>query len=345
MLFESLPDRAIVYEVSPRDGLQNESAVLSTADKLRLVDALVSAGVPRIEVTSFVSPKWVPQLADAELLLGELYAEPSAARVQYSALCPNLRGFARAQKTGLSELAVFVSASDEHNQKNLNQPIVETLAQMRELVQAAKQSGMRVRGCISTLWGFRSAHDVALSRAAELGREMIRMGCDELSLGDTMGIATPRQTRDVLRCFLADHPPALLSLHMHDTRGTALANVLVGLELGLRTFDAAIGGLGGCPFAPGAAGNLATEDLVYMLHGMGVETGIDLDKLIAAGKVAAALVGHELPGKVHRAGTMSQSVFLSSPARGQASVSELACPRAGLDQGMSPLAGPSRHKN
>lgn len=307
MLFESLPERVTIYEVSPRDGLQNERAVLATADKVRLIDALVDAGLTRLEVTSFVSPKWVPQLADAEALLRELLPADKATRAQYSALCPNLRGFERATKTGLSELAVFVSASEEHNQKNLNHSIDESLAELREVLQAAKAANMRVRGCLSTVWGFRSEHDVELSRAAKIGHALMSMGCDELSLGDTMGIATPVRTRDVLRCFLADHPSSSLSMHMHDTRGTALSNVLVGLELGLRAFDAAVGGLGGCPFAPGAAGNLATEDLVYMLHGMGIFTGLDLDKLVAAGKVAAALVGHELPGKVHRAGPLPRA--------------------------------------
>jgi hydroxymethylglutaryl-CoA lyase len=286
-----------VYEVSPRDGLQNESAVLATADKVELVQALLAAGLRRIEVTSFVSPKWIPQLADAEALLQAL----TPLQANYSALCPNARGLARARQTGLAEVAVFLSASAEHNQKNLNSSIDDSLAQLREVVQEARLAGLRVRGCISTVWGFRSEHDVELAEAARIGRALMEMGCSELMLGDTTGIATPRKTRDVLACFLAEHPAVTLSMHMHDTRGTALANVLVGLELGLRSFDAAIGGLGGCPYAPGAAGNLASEDLVYMLDGMGIESGIDLDKLVEAGKVAARLVGHPLPGKVHRA--------------------------------------------
>jgi len=300
MLFDSLPDRVTVYEVSPRDGLQNESAALDTAAKVQLVDALVSAGVPRIEVTSFVSPKWIPQLADAEALIAKLHEEGRAS-ARYSALCPNPRGLTRVLDTSLREIAVFVSASDEHNQKNLNHTIDDTLAGMREVVHTAKNRGLFVRGCISTVWGFRSQDDVAPRRVAEIGRALRDMGCDELSLGDTMGIATPTRVRDVVVRVLDDHPAGAVSLHMHDTRGTALANVVAALELGVCSFDAAIGGLGGCPYAPGAAGNLATEDLVYMLHGMGIETGIDLDKLIAAGDVAAALVGRELPGKVHRA--------------------------------------------
>lgn len=318
MLFEKLVDPVTVYEVSPRDGLQNESAIVGTADKVELVQALLTAGLRRIEATSFVSPKWIPQLADAEALLQALAADDLARQGVYSALCPNSRGLARAQASGVAEIVVFVSASAEHNQKNLNSSIDDSLARLREVVQEARQTGLRVRGCVSTAWGFRSEHDVDLRESVRIGRALMEMGCTELSLGDTTGVATPRKTRDVLSCFLAEHPAVTLSMHMHDTRGTALANVLVGLELGLRSFDAAIGGLGGCPFAPGAAGNLATEDLVYMLDGMGIPSGIDLDKLIEAGKVAARLVGHPLPGKVHRAslGTSARTArSMAQPVR------------------------------
>jgi hydroxymethylglutaryl-CoA lyase len=310
----STSDAVTVYEVSPRDGLQNEAALLSTHEKVELVRALLGAGLRHIEATSFVSPKWIPQLADAEALLHALAEDEAGRRGQYSALCPNVRGLARARATGVSEIVVFVSASAEHNQKNLNSSIDDSLARLREVVQEAKLAGLRVRGCVSTAWGFRSEQDVELRETARMGRALMEMGCTELSLGDTTGVATPRKTRDVLSCFLAEHPPVTLSMHMHDTRGTALANVLVGLELGLRSFDAAIGGLGGCPYAPGAAGNLATEDLVYMLHGMGIPSGIDLDKLIEAGKVAARLVGHPLPGKVHRA-SLGTARSPAQPAR------------------------------
>lgn len=287
MLFDSLPDHVTVYEVSPRDGLQNEPTIVATADKVALIEQLVDAGLQRVEVTSFVSPKWVPQLADAEEVLAQL----SPPRARFSALCPNLRGLARARATDLSEIVVFVSASEEHNQKNLNDTVEHTLACLREVVTEASAGGTRVRGCISTLWGFRAEGDVGLERAVRIGRQLVDMGCSELSLADTMGMATPKRTRDVVARFLGEYPAAMLSMHMHDTRGTALANVLVGLELGIRTFEASVGGLGGCPFAPGAAGNLATESLVYMLHGMGVSTGISLDKLLQAAKAAAALVG------------------------------------------------------
>jgi hydroxymethylglutaryl-CoA lyase len=294
MLFESLPDRVTVYEVSPRDGLQNERTIVPTEDKVRLIHALADAGISRIEVTSFVSPKWVPQLADAEALLTQL----GQARARYSALCPNLRGLSRARSTGLSEIVVFVSASEQHNRQNLNDTVEHTLARLREVVQEARASGLRVRGCISTLWGFEREGDVDLQQAARIGAELMDMGVHELSLADTMGMATPKRTRDVVSRFLAEYPANLLSLHMHDTRGTALANVLVGLELGIRTFEASVGGLGGCPFAAGAAGNLATEELVYMLHGMGIVTGISLEKLAAVRQLAHTLVGRESAGKL-----------------------------------------------
>ncbi|MFT3922724.1 MAG: hydroxymethylglutaryl-CoA lyase [Myxococcales bacterium] len=300
-MFNALPDKVSVYEVSPRDGLQNEAVTVPTTRKVRLIEALVSAGVSRIEVTSFVSPKWIPQLADAEEVLRML--PPGLA--QYSALCPNARGLERAKKCGIPELAVFVSASETHNRRNVNDTIANTLARFRDVVAPAVEYGLRVRGYVSTLWGCPFEGEIDPAQGLKIARTLLEMGCYEVSLGDTVGVGTPRQTQDILRRFLGEFAPDQLAMHMHDTRGTALANVLVGLENGIRTFDASVGGLGGCPYAPGAAGNLATEDLVFMLHGMGVETGIDLDKLWEAGKVAAAVVGHELSGKVHKAGVRS----------------------------------------
>jgi hydroxymethylglutaryl-CoA lyase len=226
---------------------------------------------------------------------------------QYSALCPNARGFARARATSIRELGVFVSASETHNRRNVNDSIENTLQRFVDVVGPALAAGMKVRGYLSTLWGCPYEGEVDARRGLAIARKLLELGCYEISLGDTIGVGNPRQTRDILQMFLAELPPDKLALHMHDTRGTALANVVVGLELGIRTFDAAVGGLGGCPYAPGAAGNLATEDLVYMLQGMGVPTGIDLDKLWEAGKVAAAVVGHDLTGKVHKAGVRSLS--------------------------------------
>jgi hydroxymethylglutaryl-CoA lyase len=300
-LLETIPDRVSVYEVSPRDGLQNEAAPVPTPRKRRLIEALVAAGLTRIEVTSFVSPRWIPQLADAEALLSLL--PPSAA--QYSALCPNAHGFARAQATSIRELGVFVSASETHNKRNVNDTIANTLSRVADVVAPALAAGMRVLGYISALWGCPYEGEIDPHAGLAIARKLLAMGCYEISLGDTIGVGNPRQTRDILQLFLGEVAPDKLALHMHDTRGTALANVLVGLDLGIRTFDAAVGGLGGCPYAPGAAGNLATEDLVYMLHGMGIQTGIHLDKLWEAGKVAAAVVGHDLSGKVHKAGVRS----------------------------------------
>lgn len=300
-LADALPDRVSIYEVSPRDGLQNEAVTVPTTRKARLIEALVEAGLDRIEVTSFVSPRWVPQLADAEDVVKLLPKTP----VRYSALCPNRRGLERAKRAGIKELAVFISASETHNLKNVNDTITGTLTRFREVIAPAVDAGIRVRGYISTLWGCAYEGEMKPDAGIEIAQELVDQGCYQLSLGDTIGSGTPKQTRDILDVFLRELPSEMIAMHMHDTRGTALANILVGLEMGVRTFDASVGGLGGCPYAPGAAGNVATEDLVYMLHGMGVETGIDLDRLWEAGKVAEALVGHELSGKVHRAGVRS----------------------------------------
>lgn len=301
-LFEELPDRVSVYEVSPRDGLQNEAVTVATTGKVRLIEALVDAGLTRIEVTSFVSPKWVPQLADAEEVCRPL---PKRDGVTYSALCPNARGLERAKAAGMPEIGVFISASETHNRKNVNKTIADTLAGFDDVIGPAVEAGIRVRGYVSTMWGCPYEGEVDPRRGLDIARALVERGCYQISLGDTIGVGTPLQTRDIVRLFLGEFRPEQLALHLHDTRGTALANVLVGLEMGIRTFDASVAGLGGCPYAPGAAGNLATEDLVYALHGMGIETGIDLEKLWAAGQVAEAVVGRELPGKVHRAGVRS----------------------------------------
>ena len=290
-----------VYEVSPRDGLQNESKILSLDDKRALVNALVGAGLRHIEVTSFVSPRWVPQLADAGELMQALAVPPG---VTFSALCPNATGLERAKAVGLKEVAIFMSASETHNQRNTNKSIDRSLEVFEELIPVARDSGMRVRAYISTVWGCPYEGNVDPGRALTIARELVRWGVYQVSLGDTIGVGTPLQTQRICELFLGEFGSDQLALHFHDTRGTALCNVLVGLDLGIRTFDASVAGLGGCPYAPGAAGNLATEDLVYMLHGMGIETGIDLEALIAAGQVAERVVGRTLPGKVHQAGLL-----------------------------------------
>lgn len=301
-LFHDLPRHVDVYEVSPRDGLQNESRVLSTDDKLRLIAALVDSGVKRIEVTSFVSPKWIPQLADADELLRRL---PRVGGVVYSALCPNEKGLDRALAGGIGEIGVFMSASETHNKKNVNKSIAESLELAGRLVPSALASGLRVRAYVSAVWGCPYEGEVSVDRVLEVAERHLELGAYEVSLGDTIGVGNPLQTRRILERLLARLPKERLAMHMHDTRGTALANCLVGLEHGITVFDASIGGIGGCPYAPGAAGNLATEDLVNMLDGMGIESGIRLDALWRAGQVARDAVGHELPGKVHKAGVSS----------------------------------------
>jgi hydroxymethylglutaryl-CoA lyase len=298
-MLDALPTQVSIYEVSPRDGLQNESLPIPLEGKRELLYALIAAGLKRIELTSFVSPRWVPQLADAEELARNFQAPEG---VTLSALCPNAKGFERARAAGLQEIAVFMSASETHNRKNTNKSIAESLEAFREVVPPALAAKMRVRAYVSTVWGCPYEGDVDPEASLSITRALFDLGCYQVSLGDTIGVATPLGVKNLVSRFLAEFAASRLALHFHDTRGTALANALVGLELGIRDFDSSVAGLGGCPYAPGAAGNLATEDLVYMLQGMGIETGVDLDKLIEAGRVAEAVVGRRLPGKVHQAG-------------------------------------------
>lgn len=297
------PRDVSITEVSPRDGLQNEPTIVTLEDKKTLIESLVAAGLERIEVTSFVSPKWVPQLADAvdlvPLLDGLKADKPS---VRLSALVPNGRGLERALSVKLPEIAVFLSASETHNKANVNKSIASTIEVFREIVPPALDAGLKVRAYVSTVWGCPYEGDVAIDASVGIAAKLVDMGCYEVSLGDTIGVGTPKKTRDVVRAMTSAIGLDKIALHFHDTRGTALANVLMGLELGVRSFDASVGGVGGCPYAPGASGNLATEDLVYMLDGMGVKTGVDLDKLCEAGHVAARVLGRRLPGKVHQAG-------------------------------------------
>jgi hydroxymethylglutaryl-CoA lyase len=298
-MLENLPDSVSIYEVSPRDGLQNEATPIPLSGKLELLKALIAAGLKRIELTSFVSPRWVPQLADADELV-KAAVPPQGVTV--SALVPNAKGFERALAAGLKEIAVFMSASETHNRKNTNKGIEQSLDTFEEVVAPARAAGLTVRAYVSTVWGCPYEGDVPLETSLRIARRLLELGCYQISLGDTIGVGTPLQTRDIVKAFLSEFSVPQLALHLHDTRGTALANALVGLELGIRDFDASVAGIGGCPYAPGAAGNLATEDLVYLLHGLGVKTGVDLDKLIEAGRVAETVVGRPLPGKVHQAG-------------------------------------------
>jgi hydroxymethylglutaryl-CoA lyase len=301
-----MPARITVYEVGPRDGLQNEARHVPTAGKQALIAALGAAGLRRIEATSFVSPKWIPQLADADDVVAGL---PGGADLAYAVLVPNDKGLARLlaalERRGPGaprvDAAVFLSASESHNRKNVNKSVDETLAAFEAVVGPARQRGLRVRGYVSTAFGCPYEGKVAPERVAAVARSLLSLGCEQISLGDTIGVGTPGEVARLLELLLPSVPREALALHMHDTRGTALANVLVGLQAGITTFDSAIGGLGGCPYAPGASGNLATEDLVYLLHGMGYETGIDWDRLVAAGELAQELVGRALPGKALQA--------------------------------------------
>jgi hydroxymethylglutaryl-CoA lyase len=296
--------RVTVYEVGPRDGLQNEATLVPTAGKLQLIGALADAGLSRIEATSFVSPAWIPQLADAAEVTAALPRRPGVA---YAVLVPNLRGLVRLREAmdrspggPPVSAAVFLSASEAHNKRNVNKSIEESFAGFAEVVPQARAAGLEVRGYLSTVFGCPYQGAVDPGHAAEVARRLLALGCAQVSLGDTIGVGTPAQVRAVLRRLLPEVPAGRLALHLHDTRGTALANALAGLEEGITTFDASVGGLGGCPYAPGASGNLATEDLVYLLHGMGYDTGIDFEALVKAGALAQRLVGRELPGKALR---------------------------------------------
>ena len=293
-----LPAEATIYEVGPRDGLQNEARQVPTAEKIRFIDSLVAAGIRDIEITSFVSPKWIPQLADSAEVARGVRRPPG---VRMSALVPNKRGLDTALAAGMKEIAVFMSASETHNKKNVNKTIAETIAAFEDVVPHASAAGVLVRAYLSTVFGCPYEGDVDPEVVVALTGQLRDMGVYQVSISDTIGVANPLQVEDVLGRVLAKHPASSLAVHFHDTQGTALANCVVALTLGITTIDSAAGGLGGCPYAPGAAGNLATEDVVAMLHGMGVKTGIDLDKLTEASRTAATFVGHELPSKYLKA--------------------------------------------
>ncbi|MDQ3206295.1 MAG: hydroxymethylglutaryl-CoA lyase [Pseudomonadota bacterium] len=287
-----------IVEVGPRDGLQNEKVAVATADKIALIDRLSACGLQTVEATSFVSPKWVPQLADAADVFAGIARRPGT---RYPVLVPNEQGYERARAVGVEEIAVFGAASEAFSRKNINASIDESLARFEPVLQRARQDGVRVRGYVSTVLGCPYQGQVPLADVVRVARQLHRMGCYEISLGDTIGVGTPRAARDMLAAVAAEVPMASLAVHFHDTYGQALANILACLEEGVAVVDSAVSGAGGCPYAHGASGNVASEDVVYMLHGLGVETGIDLDALADTGRWLAGLLGRESGSKVGRA--------------------------------------------
>jgi hydroxymethylglutaryl-CoA lyase len=293
-----LPSRVRIVEVGPRDGLQNESVWVPTADKIAFVNSLSAAGHTMIEVSAFVSPKWVPQMADAAEVCAGMTRRPG---VRYTALVPNLQGLARARDARVDEVAVFPAASETFSKRNLNQTIDEALAQAKQVCDAAREASLPVRAYLSTSFGCPFEGAVPPARVADLTARLIDFGAYEVALSDTIGIAHPRQVSEVLNHVLPRVPASRLALHFHDTRGTALVNVYAGLEAGVAVFDASAGGLGGCPYAPGATGNLATEDLVYLLDGLGIGTGVRLEGIAEASRAIEPLVGHPLPSRMFRA--------------------------------------------
>jgi len=292
---ESLRGRRVtVVEVGPRDGLQNEKVTIATAEKVAFIDALTGAGLPVIEVSAFVNPKRVPQMGDAADLFARIVKAPDT---RYTALVPNLAGLDRAAAAGLREIAIFAAASESFSRANINQGIDESFASYAVVAERARAMGMRVRGYLSTAFGCPYEGVVPPERVADLSARLIGMGVFEVAVSDTIGIAHPGQVASVLETIARTVPFERIALHFHDTRGTALANVLTGLTMGVATFDASAGGLGGCPYAPGASGNLATEDLIYMLDGLGIETGVSLARVFEASGVIAPKLDHPLPSR------------------------------------------------
>ncbi len=299
-LFEKLPKQVRVVEVGPRDGLQNERAQIPTAEKIRFINLLSEAGFGMVEATSFVSPKAIPQLADAGEVLTSITRREG---VSYPVLVPNKKGMERALAAGVRAVAVFTAASESFTRHNINMTIAESLESFRPVMEVARAEGIWVRGYLSTGFGCPYEGAVPPEKVLEVSQQLLELGVDELSIGDTIGVATPNQVVEVVTLLAGQIPLEKLALHFHDTRGTALANVLTGLQLGITIFDSSAGGLGGCPYAPGAAGNLATEDLLYMLHGLGIETSVDLAKVVEATSFITPLLGHAPTSKYWRAAT------------------------------------------
>jgi len=294
------PDHVTIVEVGPRDGLQNEQVRIDVADKIAFIDRLSATGLPVIEAAAFVSPKWVPQMADADAVLAGITRRPG---VRYPALVPNLAGLERARAAGVQDIAVFAAASDTFSRRNINLGVDESLALYRDVCAHARDRGMQIRGYVSTAFGCPFEGAVPVARVAEVAAALDAMGATQIAISDTIGVAHPGQVPLVLSAVASRVPLDRVALHFHDTRGMAAANVLVALDLGITTFDASAGGLGGCPYAPGATGNVATEDLIYMLNGLGIDTGVDLDAVVVASRFIESRIGHRLPSRYYRAAT------------------------------------------
>ncbi|MGG4191956.1 hydroxymethylglutaryl-CoA lyase [Paenibacillus jamilae] len=288
------PARVTIKEVGPRDGLQNEKIFVATEDKIAWINQLSRTGITTLEITSFVNPKWIPALADAAEVAKGIERMPG---ITYSALVPNRQGLERALETDVDEVAVFMSASETHNQRNINKSINATFPILHEVVQAAHFAGKSVRGYVSTVFGCPYEGPISIDEVIRVSETLFEMGIGELSLGDTIGIANPKQVEDVLEMMLKRFDAEKLALHFHDTRGTALANILASMNMGITTFDASVGGLGGCPYAPGASGNVASEDLLFMLDSMGIQTGINQEKLLSAARYIQEKIGRTLPSR------------------------------------------------
>lgn len=298
--------RVYIVEMGLRDGLQNEAVHLSLSQRFQMLKKLDDAGLRRIEVGAFVSPKWVPQMSDTEKLVKKALKAQKEKKLnrqlEISALVPNMKGFENAVKTGIKEIAVFGAASETFSQKNINCSIKESLEKFEDVMKAARSKKMKVRAYLSTVFGCPYEGRVSEAKVINLIEKYLELGVYEISLGDTIGVASPKQVRSVLNKLLKITQAKKVAMHFHDTRGTAIANILASLDLGFRTFDASLGGLGGCPYAPGAAGNVATEDVIYMLDGMGMKTGVDLQKLIKTTHWMNKQVGRQLPSKLSLAG-------------------------------------------
>ena len=294
------PAQVRIVEVGARDGLQNEKTLLPAAVKIELIDRLSATGLRSIEATSFVSPKWVPQLADAAEVFSAINKKPG---VSYPVLVPNEQGYARARAVGVTEIAVFAAASEAFSRKNINASIDESIARFEPVLARAKADGVKVRGYVSTVLGCPYQGEVPLADVVRVARRLHDLGCHEISLGDTIGVGTPGKAKAMLKAVATEVPMAALAVHFHDTYGQALANILACLEEGVAVIDSAVSGTGGCPYAKGASGNVASEDVVYMLHGMGIATGIDLDRLIDTGAWLAAQLHKDTASRVTRART------------------------------------------